>query len=114
MFKLNKFTLGLVLLLTSVACMADDAISREWSRLIKADFPDGCVSQLDEYLISVGANGIRIGAWLVQTCKGNFEYGARYVPADVHADKEKFSVSRKQEIRELTPEQLKTLYGIKR
>jgi len=107
-----KLTLMFALLLKSVACMADDPIGLEWLRLIKAGFPDGCVQRLDQYRSTVGYNGIRSGAWLVQTCQGNFEYGARYVPADAYSGKALFSVHRQQAVGELTTRQLKTMYGL--
>lgn len=93
--------------------MADDPISQEWSRLIKADFPDGCVSRLDQYLSTVGVNGARSGAWLVQTCEGSFEYGAGYVPIDARSGKSLFRVNRHQALGVLTKKQLETLYGIR-
>ena len=111
--SLSRAALALTFLLASTAGAADDEISQEWARLIKADFQDGCVSRLDEYLSTLGSNGVRLGAWLVQTCEGNFEYGASYYPLDVHTENKQTEVRRKQKLPPLTPVQLKKMYSLK-
>lgn len=110
--SLNQASLALAFLLTSTAGTASDAISQEWARLIKADFPPGCVIRLDPYLSSTGVNGVRGGAWLVQTCEGSFEYGASYFPPGVYPEKKRIGVSRTQKLRPLTPAQLKKMYSL--
>ncbi|NBF03984.1 hypothetical protein GV819_16970 [Pseudomonas sp. Fl5BN2] len=110
---LSRIALALTFLLTSTAGAADDEISQEWARLIKADFQDGCVSRLDEYLSTFGSNGVRLGTWLVQTCEGNFEYFANYYPPGVKPEKKRIDVSRRQKLRPLTPAQLKKMYSLK-
>ncbi|MDF3160675.1 hypothetical protein P3C24_06820 [Pseudomonas proteolytica] len=111
MLILNKPILASFLLLVSTVCTADDDITQEWVRLIKTDFPQGCVIRLDEYLSTTAANGFRGGAWLIQTCEGNFEYGTSYYPAEVRTDKQRINASRKRKLDELTPVQLKRMYS---
>ncbi|MDZ3992081.1 hypothetical protein [Pseudomonas sp. Teo4] len=111
--EVNKPALALIFLLFSAVCAADDDITRESVRLIKADFPAGCVVRLDQYLSSVGTNGVMGGAWLVQTCQGSFEYGSRYFPAAVHADGQRVRVTRNRKLDAMTPEQLKRSYSLK-
>jgi hypothetical protein len=107
---LEKTTFTLSLLLACQWAVADE-VTQEWERLIRKDFKDGCVTHLDPYLFSSGTNGVRGTAWLVQTCEGNFEYGATYLPPDVHPEElERISVRRKQQLRPLTPVQLKRMY----
>ncbi|WP_264312867.1 hypothetical protein [Pseudomonas putida] len=109
---LTTLSFAFIFLLPWATSAANDPVTEQWQRLIKADFPGGCVSRLDLYLSTVGANGARSGAWLVQTCEGNFEYGARYSPAALPADKKQISVSRKQKLDGLTPEQLERMYSL--
>lgn len=109
----SQVALALTFLLASTAGAADEEISQEWARLIKADFQDGCVSRLDEYLSTFGSNGVRLGAWLVQTCEGNFEYGASYYPLNVRTENKRIEVRRTQKLHPLTPEQLKKMYSLK-
>lgn len=111
--SLGQVTLALTFLLASAASAADDAISREWVRLIKAQFQDGCVKRLDQYLTVSGINGARGGAWLVQTCEGNYEYGSSYFPPGVLPERKRLGVSRTQKLRPLTPVQLKEMYDLK-
>ncbi len=111
--SLSRVALALTILLTATAGAADDEITQEWERLIKADFKGGCVSRLDEYLSIVGNNGVRHGTWLVQTCEGNFEYFANYYPPGVKPEKKRIDVSRTQKLRQLTPAQLKKMYSLK-
>lgn len=113
MSPLSRIALALTFLLTSTVGAADDEISQEWERLIKADFKGGCVSQLDQYLSIVGNNGVRYGKWLVQTCEGNFEYFANYYPPGVKPEKKRIDVSRRQKLRPLTPAQLNKMYSLK-
>ena len=110
--SLNQAALALAFLLTSTSGTASDAISQEWARLIKADFPPGCVIRLAPYLSSTGVNGVRGGAWLVPTCEGSFEYGASYFPPGVYPEKNRIGVSRTQKLRPLTPAQLKKMYSL--
>ncbi|MFJ2379475.1 hypothetical protein ACIOWK_10970 [Pseudomonas protegens] len=109
----SQVALALIFLLASTAGAANDEVSQEWEHLIKADFQDGCVSRLDEYLSTFGNNGVRFGAWLVQTCEGNFEYFANYYPPGVKPEKKRIDVSRTQKLRPLTPAQLKKIYSLK-
>ncbi|UZE31276.1 hypothetical protein [Pseudomonas asplenii] len=112
MFALNKPILASFLLLGSTVCTADDVITQEWVHLIKADFPQGCVTRLREYLSTNAANGFRGGAWVVQSCEGNFEYGTRYYPLGVRTDRQRISASRTQKLDDLTPVQLKRMYSL--
>ncbi len=113
MLSLSRVALALIFLLASTAGAANDEISQEWARLIKTDFQDGCVSRLDEYLSTFGSNGVRLGAWLVQTCEGNFEYGASYYPLDVRTENKRIGVRRTQKLPPLTPTQLNKMYSLK-
>lgn len=110
--SLSQVVVAVIFLLTSTAGIASDAISQEWASLIRADFQHGCVNRLDQYLSSVGSNGVRTSAWLVQTCDGNFEYGASYFPPGVNPEKKRIGVSRKQKLHPLTPVQLKKMYSL--
>lgn len=112
MLTLNKPILAPFLLLVSTVCTANDDITQEWVRLIKSDFPQGCVIRLDEYLSTTAMNGFRGGAWLVQSCEGNFEYGTSYSPPDVRTDKQRISVSRHRKLDDLTPIQLRRMYSL--
>lgn len=112
MLRPNKPILASFLLLVSTVCTADDEITQEWGRLIKADFPQGCVIRLHKYLSANGVNGSRGGAWLVQSCEGNFEYGTSYYPRGVHMDKKRISASRNRKLDDLTPLQLKRMYSL--
>ncbi|KAF0865936.1 hypothetical protein [Pseudomonas sp. LD120] len=109
----SRVALALIFLLASTAGAANDEVSQEWEHLIKADFRDGCVSRLDEYRSTFGSNGVRLGAWLVQTCEGNFEYGASYYPLNVHTENKRIGVRRTQKLPPLTPAQLKKMYSLK-
>lgn len=110
--SLSQISFALIVLLASTASAADDEISKHWARLIQADFQDGCVSRLDQYLSSSGNNGVRFGAWLVQTCEGNFEYGASYYPLNVDTENKRIEVRRTQKLPPLTPAQLKKMYSL--
>lgn len=112
MLILNKPILASLLLLVSTVCTADGDITQEWVRLIKTDFPQGCVFRLDQYLSTTAVNGFRGGAWLVQSCEGNFEYGTSYSPPEVRADKQRISVSRKRKLDDLSAVQLKRMYSL--
>lgn len=111
--SLSRAALALIFLLTSTPGAANDEVSEEWEHLIKADFQDGCVSRLDEYLSTFGNNGARLGRWLVQTCEGNFEYGASYYPLNVRTENKRIEVRRTQKLPPLTPAQLKKMYSLK-
>ena|GEM_PF-3365597 len=112
MLTLKKPILASFLLLVSTVCTADDDINQEWVRLIKSDFPQGCMTRLYEYLSTNAMNGFRGGAWLVQSCEGNFEYGTSYFPPEVRTDRKRISASRKRKLDDLTPVQLKRMYSL--
>ncbi|MGE8058533.1 hypothetical protein [Pseudomonas sp. NPDC089547] len=112
MLTFNKSIVASLLFLVSTVCTADNDITQEWVRLIKTDFPQGCVIRLDEYLSTTAVNGFRSGAWLVQSCEGNFEYSTSYSPPEIRTDKHWISTSRKRKLDELTPLQLKLMYSL--
>lgn len=111
--SLSRGVLALIFLLASASGAANDEISQEWAHLIKADFQDGCVNRLDQYLTTFGSNGVRFGAWLVQTCEGNFEYGASYHPLNVRTENKRIGVRQTQKLPPLTPVQLQGMYSLK-
>lgn len=95
--------LAAALLAFSQAATAD-TIESQWRTLIGKDFKDGCITRLQPFRHSNGANGRRGAIWLVESCEGLFEYSTSYLPDAALVAK------RLRQLPPMTPAQIQSRY----